>query len=61
MKTILQIWGNLWAILRNPDVFPKPEEFRPERFIQEDGTLHSHEQVINFGIGNLFSINKKKY
>ena len=28
------VYGNAWAILHDPDVFPEPECFRPERFLQ---------------------------
>ena len=28
-----------------------PETFKPERFIQPDGTFLRHEQLINFSIG----------
>ena len=24
---------NIWLVHRNPDVYPDPEEFRPERFL----------------------------
>ncbi|KAF8880684.1 cytochrome P450 [Infundibulicybe gibba] len=30
--------GNTWAILHDPEEFPQPEKFRPERYLNADGT-----------------------
>lgn len=41
------------SILHNPDVYPDPEEFRPERFLK-DGKLNDDVQdplAIAFGLG----------
>ncbi|KAL0958976.1 hypothetical protein HGRIS_014289 [Hohenbuehelia grisea] len=48
------IVGNSWAILHDPDVYPCPELFRPERFLTEDGRLDPGVQdpyVAAFGYG----------
>ena len=40
------------AILHNPDLYPDPEEFKPERFLNEDGTLRDDPVVtLAFGAG----------
>ena len=42
---------NLHAVHRNPDVFADPDEFRPDRFIDENGKFVKHPHVIPFSIG----------
>ncbi|KAH9952752.1 cytochrome P450 [Russula dissimulans] len=32
--------GNAWAILHDPVRYPEPDSFKPERFLDPDGTLH---------------------
>ncbi|EKM54598.1 uncharacterized protein PHACADRAFT_96498 [Phanerochaete carnosa HHB-10118-sp] len=33
------IFGNAWAILHNEDIYPDPEAYKPERYLNEDGGL----------------------
>ena len=40
------------AILHNPDLYPNPEEFKPERFLNDDGTLRDDPAIsLAFGVG----------
>ena len=40
------------AILHNPDLYPDPEEFKPERFLNEDGSVRDDPTLVSaFGIG----------
>jgi cytochrome P450 len=40
------------AILHNPDLYPDPEAFKPERFLNEDGTLRDDPVILMaFGVG----------
>ena len=40
------------AILHNPDLYPDPEAFKPERFLDEDGALQDDPVItLAFGVG----------
>ena len=47
------IVSNLYAAMKDPDVFPEPDEFKPERFIDEKGQYFEREEVCPFGVGKL--------
>ncbi|KAH7923682.1 cytochrome P450 [Leucogyrophana mollusca] len=42
---------NLWGMTRDSKLYPDPSEFRPERFITEDGTLSEPFTNLSFGFG----------
>ncbi|KAF8498603.1 cytochrome P450 [Russula emetica] len=43
---------NAWAILHDPEIYPEPEEFKPERFLKEDGSVQDDPTLsLVFGIG----------
>ena len=48
------IMGNVSAVHFNPEVFPEPHLFRPERFINSEGQLVNADLIIPFGIGRFF-------
>jgi cytochrome P450 len=40
------------AILHDPETYPDPEEFKPERFLNEDGSVRDDPTLsLAFGIG----------
>jgi len=42
--------GNQWSIGRDPEVFPNPEHFNPQRWIK-DGTIRQNIKYPNWGFG----------
>ncbi|KAJ9694292.1 hypothetical protein PVL29_010004 [Vitis rotundifolia] len=43
---------NVWAVARDPAVWRDPEEFRPERFLEEDVDMKGHDfRLLPFGAG----------
>jgi cytochrome P450 len=43
------------AILHNPEIYPDPEEFKPERFLSDDGNVRDDPVLsLVFGIGKRF-------
>ena len=47
-----QVFPNIASVLKDPEVFSEPEEFRPERFLSEDGKrVESPPHWIPFGLG----------
>ena len=49
------ITGCLYTVHKDPKIFPNPEKFDPERFIDENGKLINASLVIPFGIGEIRS------
>ncbi|TFK74818.1 cytochrome P450 [Pluteus cervinus] len=45
------VLANIWAMTHDPDVYEHPDEFRPERFLNPDGTLNGDDRVLAFGFG----------
>jgi len=42
---------NTWAMTHNEKKYPNPDEFKPERFLHEDGSLTSDTMTLAFGWG----------
>ncbi|EEE59259.1 hypothetical protein OsJ_11275 [Oryza sativa Japonica Group] len=43
---------NMWAIAHDPELWPEPDEFRPERFAEEDvSVLGGDLRLAPFGAG----------
>ncbi|XP_033643982.1 cytochrome P450 2J6-like isoform X2 [Asterias rubens] len=43
--------ANLWSVHMDPVEWPNPEQFNPERFLDDEGRFHRREKLIPFGIG----------
>jgi cytochrome P450 len=50
--TFILRWFTGRAILHDPEIYPDPEEFKPERFLNEDGTARDDPTLtLVFGVG----------
>ncbi|OJT04437.1 O-methylsterigmatocystin oxidoreductase [Trametes pubescens] len=46
------VFANIWNMTRNPDVFPDPESFNPERYMEDvDATTATARDLRNFVFG----------
>ncbi|KAA1476009.1 cytochrome P450 [Dentipellis sp. KUC8613] len=45
------VFGNIWAITHDPEKYEDPASFKPERFLENDGTLNDQEVPAIFGFG----------
>merc|ERR1719468_636202 len=45
------IFPNLHRITRNPDAFQEPNDFKPERFLDEHGKYVKNEHNVPFSVG----------
>ena len=44
--------ANLWAVHNNPNYWPEPDKFIPERHLDEGGKFVKSNKVIPFSIGS---------
>ncbi|KAG1877308.1 cytochrome P450 [Suillus subluteus] len=45
------VTGNHWAISRDPEVYPEPDAFKPQRWINDQGRLRDDLTFFVFGFG----------
>ncbi|KAG1750485.1 cytochrome P450 [Suillus paluster] len=45
------VFGNHWAISRDPEVYPEPHAFKPQRWIDDQGRLRDDLKFFVFGFG----------
>ncbi|KAG2141067.1 cytochrome P450 [Suillus clintonianus] len=45
------VFGNHWAICRDPEVFPEPDTFKPQRWIDDKGRLRDDLNNFLYGFG----------
>ncbi|KAL4069143.1 cytochrome P450 [Scleroderma yunnanense] len=43
--------GNIWAIAHDPEIFPNPDEFDPQRWIDANGNVRQDLEFFSFGFG----------
>ncbi|XP_078586123.1 cytochrome P450 2U1-like [Branchiostoma floridae x Branchiostoma japonicum] len=47
----VSILSNIWSVHMNPQLFPEPRTFNPDRFLDQDGNFVKHEALIPFSVG----------
>ncbi|KAG1736225.1 cytochrome P450 [Suillus lakei] len=45
------VYGNHWSISRDPDIYPEPYAFKPQRWIDDKGGLRDDLTFVTFGFG----------
>ncbi|XP_042039623.1 trans-cinnamate 4-monooxygenase-like [Salvia splendens] len=54
MRKVSKVLVNAWWLANNPDHWKKPEEFRPERFLEEEAGVEvngNDYRFLPFGVG----------
>ncbi|XP_035698865.1 cytochrome P450 2U1-like [Branchiostoma floridae] len=47
---------NLWSVLRDPSLWEEPDQFKPERFLDNQGQFMKKDAFIPFSIGRRFCL-----
>jgi len=47
----MQVIPNLHSVHMDPDEWDQPQQFRPERFLDESGNVIGRDRVLPFGLG----------
>ncbi|XP_064652404.1 cytochrome P450 2U1-like isoform X2 [Lineus longissimus] len=50
------VFGNQWAVFRDPTLWQYPDVFDPRNFLTEDGDLRNQDRLMNFGVGELTNV-----
>ncbi|KIK42207.1 hypothetical protein CY34DRAFT_83942 [Suillus luteus UH-Slu-Lm8-n1] len=45
------VYGNHWSISRDPEVYPDPDAFKPQRWINDEGHIRDDLKFFVFGFG----------
>ncbi|KAG2147517.1 cytochrome P450 [Suillus clintonianus] len=45
------VLGHLWPISRDPDVYPEPDAFKPQRWLDDQGSLRDDIKFFVYGFG----------
>uniref|UniRef100_A0A8C5JVD6 Cytochrome P450, family 2, subfamily s, polypeptide 1 n=1 Tax=Jaculus jaculus TaxID=51337 RepID=A0A8C5JVD6_JACJA len=51
MEQGTEVFPLLGSVLHDPEVFQRPEEFNPDRFLDADGRLKKHKAFLPFSLG----------
>ncbi|KAF8637703.1 hypothetical protein AX16_010778 [Volvariella volvacea WC 439] len=45
------VMGNAWAMTHDETIYPEPDRFMPERFLDASGNLNNDDRILSFGFG----------
>ena len=54
------IYANLWAVMHDKYYWKDPNEFRPERFLDNDGQFRRDDRCVPFSLGKRYCIGQVK-
>ncbi|PPR05124.1 hypothetical protein CVT24_010380 [Panaeolus cyanescens] len=49
---------NIWAMTHDENRYPEPMAFKPERFLNDDGTLNQDDRILAYGFGRRVCVGK---
>ncbi|KAF7348414.1 O-methylsterigmatocystin oxidoreductase [Mycena sanguinolenta] len=49
---------NIWAMVHDESIYPNPDQFNPERFLNADGQLNTDDRILGFGFGRRICIGR---
>ncbi|KAG2037427.1 cytochrome P450 [Suillus americanus] len=52
------VFPNAWAMTHDATKYPSPDEFKPERFFEDDGSLNSDTMRLSFGWGRRICVGR---
>ena len=50
------LFSNIWAVHHDPELWTDPDEFRPQRFLNEEGAVFQPEYYMPFSAGSYANI-----
>jgi len=54
-RLLLKVMVNLYSAHMDPDDWQQPQQFRPERFLDQSGNVVDRDRVIAFSLGAFMS------
>ncbi|KJA29524.1 hypothetical protein HYPSUDRAFT_176503 [Hypholoma sublateritium FD-334 SS-4] len=52
------VFGNVWAMNHDENIYAEPFVFKPERFFEENGELNKNDRILNYGFGRRICVGK---
>ncbi|KAF7348405.1 O-methylsterigmatocystin oxidoreductase [Mycena sanguinolenta] len=52
------VFPNVWAMVHDESIYPNPDKFDPERFLNAEGQLNADDRILSFGFGRRICIGR---